>query len=60
MILTKDPESFCPRCGRTGVLYADEVLNALSRYRTGAVICSDCGRDEALQGDQAVWAIDRD
>lgn len=58
VILAKDPDSFCPRCGAAGVLYADAPLNALSRYRRGAIICSDCGRDEALQGDQAVWAVD--
>jgi len=60
MVLTKDAASFCPRCGAEGSLYVDEALNALSRYRRGAVICVDCGRDEALRGDQAVWAIDRE
>lgn len=54
----KDPTSFCPRCGAEGVLYADDAFNALSRYRHGAVICPDCGRDEALHGNVPVWAID--
>lgn len=59
MSLTLDPAARCPRCGQTGVLYTDADLNALSRYRPGAVICPPCGRDEALTGDRPVWAVDR-
>lgn len=57
-VVSKDPHSRCPRCGVTGAMYASNAFNAISRYRHRVFICSDCGRDEALNGDLPVWAID--
>lgn len=44
----------CPRCGE---FFEHPLQSALSRYREGVRICSQCGRMEAMHGD---WWEDTD
>lgn len=53
----KENAELCPRCGHKTMKLPDK-LNAVSRFRKGALICSPCATDEAIHGDLKTWAID--